>query len=380
MHLARWYPYRADPMFGLFVQNHVKALVPEVHSTVIFVWPIKGAKSIEREVRTDLGFDEICITFPESTWAPANWLSFFRILWKEIWSVHRLDPVQLIHVHVLTRLAATALIFKWSTGVPYIVTEHWTRYVESSRFRGKIRKWATGFTLKHAECLTNVSTFLQMAIFNHGFRVKRAAIVGNVVDFDLFQIRAESSDPYFVHVSTFEEIHKNISGMIRTIGRLRDEGHPIKLLLVGDGTAMKMSRALVASLRLEEIVLFSGTLSGEPLCKAIAESKAYIQFSNYENMPVVISEALACGVPVISTNVGGIAEMVNDSNGILIEPADEAALADAILKLNTTRNGFNPVAIREGVRTKFSVAAVKGAFLDIYRDVLKSNTSTTTNG
>ncbi|MFH0999278.1 MAG: glycosyltransferase family 4 protein, partial [Bacteroidota bacterium] len=62
-------------------------------------------------------------------------------------------------------------------------------------------------------------------------------------------------------------------------------------------------------------------------------------FSNFENIPVVLNEALVCGLPVIATNVGGIKEIVNEENGIIIESGDENLLAETLLNAinNTTQ-------------------------------------------
>ncbi len=370
VHLARWYPYRADPMFGLFVQKHVKALLPEVDSTVIFVWPWPDISATRREERNDLGFREICITFRPNKFAPFNWIRFFVILWRELWRVHRQRNVQLIHVHVLTRIGCIALMFKWITGVPYIITEHWTRYLDKRKYNGIVRKWATGIAVRRAEYLTNVSNFLQRTMTDMGYSAKKLAIVGNVVDFALFRIQPQAPQPYFVHVSTFDEDAKNLSGMIRTVAALRGKGHEFTLVMVGDGTAMNECKRLVSELKVGNLVKFTGVLTGDALAKMMAQARCYVQFSNYENMPVVISESLACGVPVISTQVGGIAEMVNDSCGILIPVRDEAALADAMIHVYNSHSRYDSESIRKAAFQKFSIEAVKAGFLDIYREVI----------
>ena len=59
----------------------------------------------------------------------------------------------------------------------------------------------------------------------------------------------------------------------------------------------------------------------------------FVLFSNYENAPVVISEALAVGLPIVSSNVGGISEMINEEIGFLIDRKDEKALKEKILYL-----------------------------------------------
>ena len=75
-------------------------------------------------------------------------------------------------------------------------------------------------------------------------------------------------------------------------------------------------RKLVGDLGLSGQVVFVGNKKGVELASLIKDSAALIMFSRYENQPVVILEALACGTPVISTYVGGIAEMLDESNSL----------------------------------------------------------------
>ena len=79
-----------------------------------------------------------------------------------------------------------------------------------------------------------------------------------------------------------------------------------------------------------EYVKFTGLLTGFELVEQYKQCDFTLLFSNFENIPVVISESLACGKPVISTSVGGINEHINSSNGILIEAGDEKVLLNAI--------------------------------------------------
>ena len=100
-------------------------------------------------------------------------------------------------------------------------------------------------------------------------------------------------------------------------------------------------------------------------------SDFFVLFSNYENSPVVISESLACGKPVISSNVGGISEHINSSNGILIAPRDEEALAESIDYMLDHFSDYKSAEIQSVAKSKFSMEAVGKEIYEQYLKALK---------
>ena len=103
---------------------------------------------------------------------------------------------------------------------------------------------------------------------------------------------------------------------------------------------------------------------------------ALVLFSRKENFPCVIAEAWASGLPVISTDVGGVSEHLTEKcgRGILIPNEDESALRSALLKLGTEAK-IDPVDIRKYAVDHFSVDAVAYAYDKVYREALEGDTS-----
>ena len=104
-------------------------------------------------------------------------------------------------------------------------------------------------------------------------------------------------------------------------------------------------------------------MQGQALADELASGDFLVLSSNYENMPVVILEALASGLPVVSTNVGGIKEMIDETKGILVEPRDKEALAEAIVKMIETHQNYDAAFLRNSVIEKYGYESV-GRFLD----------------
>ena len=137
--------------------------------------------------------------------------------------------------------------------------------------------------------------------------------------------------------------------------------------LVGDGPDKAKVEMLAQKLGINDsFVRFTGILEGEALVEAYNQSLFTVLYSNYENMPVVIPESFACGKPVISTDVGGIPEFVNHTNGVLIAPKDEDGLTSTLDDMLDHSMDFDSNAIREFAYKQFSKEAVKKQLMQLY--------------
>ena len=368
--LARWYPHRYDPMFGLFVQHHAEAAALYNDISVVYVHP---CRDVSRNVSSSIddqtinGVRTIRIYYKQSKSKIINLFRFFR---ANKLALKRLPQPDIIHVHVLTRLGIIARWQKLVRGTPYIITEHWSRYLPGNDFNGFLRKWATKIVVKHASVVTTVTENLANAMQNHGLKNPNYMVLPNVVDTNLFQIKAhENAVPKIIHVSCFEDKSKNISGLLEALRLLKDRNIDFKAVLIGDGMDYEAMKQKAASMQLNDRVTFTGMLQGDNLVNALASGDFLVLSSNYENMPVVILEAFACGLPVVSTNVGGIAEIVNESNGILVPPHDSEKLADAMQKMLQSYKNYDANALRDIIIKKFSNEAVGKLLDDIYKKI-----------
>ena len=117
---------------------------------------------------------------------------------------------------------------------------------------------------------------------------------------------------------------------------------------------------------LDEQVFFEAAVPYAQVAKEMQRSSALLLFSRFENLPCVMLEALCCGLPVISSRVGGIAEVINDSNGILVESDDVPALADAMERMCRDHSNYDRVKIAEAAAAKFSYDTVGRQYLEAY--------------
>lgn len=363
--LARWYPHRYDPMFGLFVQRHAEAAALYNDVSVIYVHADENVKEkyeIERSTSDNVNTIKVYYRKPKS-----KIVSLIRFFNANKLALKQLKKPDLIHVHILTRCGVIALWQKIVHGTPYIITEHWSRYLPGNDFSGFLRKMMTKFVVKNASTVTTVTENLAKAMQNHGLKNKNYVVLPNVVDVNLFKpIEKKNSKVKIIHVSCFEDKSKNISGLIDALAILESRDVEYQCVFIGEGIDFEAMKEYAATKLNPLDIRFTGLLQGQALADEMASGDFLVLSSNYENMPVVILEALACGLPVVSTDVGGIKEMVDGNCGILVPAKDSEKLADAMQTIITNLN-YDTNTLRNKVLSKYSYEAV-GNFLDgIYK-------------
>lgn len=350
--LARWYPHKYDPMFGLFVQRHAEAAALYNDITVVYVHPDEQAKNkydIERS--TENGVDTIRIYYKKQGGISSAW----RYLCACMKGLRLAGKADLIHVHVLTRMGFIAHWQKYLNGTPYIVTEHWSRYLPGNDFSGFLRKWWTKRIVRRAAMVTTASEVLAEAMKSHGLKNRRYELLPNVVDVNLFKPLPHHNEiPKIVHVSCFEDKSKNISGLLEALKLMKDKGVAFQAVLIGEGMDLEAMKQRAVELELSEHVRFTGLLQGQDLVDELATGDFFVLPSHYETGGIVLLEAMACGLPVVATQVGALPEIVNESNGILVKPGDAQALAEAMEQCCRTYNNYNTEILRNQVVKRYS--------------------------
>jgi glycosyltransferase involved in cell wall biosynthesis len=381
--LPRWYPNRYDPMFGLFVQRHAEAVALKHSVSVVYVTESEAVTQKKYSIiqTEDKGVFNTTVYYQKSLLKPsfiAKVINLRRFVKANMAGIDlakkKFGPFQLIHVHILTRLGLIAFWYKLKFSIPYIITEHWSRYLPlTNGFNGFWRKKATELVVRHASAITTVTKNLAEAMKNHGLNNPDYVVLPNVVDVKLFKIHSSKMNRpiRMVHISCFEDRSKNISGIIKALRLLSKERQDFECVFVGDGIDYHAIKNSSSDLESTGLVRFTGLLQDEKLVEVLSSSDFLVLFSNYENMPVVILEAFACGLPVVATRVGGIPEMVNEGKGLLVDTANEFQLVDALKKMLNSFKEYNAEQLRESVRSTNSYEAVSGFLNDIYLKSIK---------
>lgn len=364
-----WYPSKAHTTLGNFVQRHAEAVATVCDVWVLYVASIprwQGPPLIEEHVEKNVN---TVIVYCKSGFF-AKRKAFVQgachlIRSKKI----RFDAV---HHNVLWPHGWQPRWLHSKFGLPYIVTEHWTGYdpINATK-RNPLLAWMSKFGARRAKFLCPVTIDLQQKMIDFGIH-GNYRVVPNVVDTALFSLAKPDDDRVrFLHVSSLLDMHKNISGILRVWKKISDQNPNVHLTLGGDGPVDYWKKhAATLGIR-ESSIDFFGEVSWEEIACKMESSHALLLFSNYENLPCVIVEALACGLPVISSGVGGISEHITTDRGILVNRGDEEGLLRAIETMAATIHNYDKAALRTYAVKRFSNEAVAAAFQGLYNSMIK---------
>jgi glycosyltransferase involved in cell wall biosynthesis len=341
--LASWYPSRVHPTNGDFVERHAKAVSALVPVLVLLV---------EKDEELPAGKTEVVVeeannlTVYRAYYGKSGWggvieklfsLYQYRKTQKKLYHqiVQKHGVPQLVHVHVAMKAGLLALQLKKRAGIPFVLTEHWTGYYRESvpgiRTIGPALRAFMTRVIKEASILFPVSRNLGETICLNIASVKYD-VVSNVVDTSRFFYQPVATPVFrFIHPS-YLNYQKNPEGMIEAAALVAARGHQFELLLLGNKSPHLEQLASSKNL-LHKTVFIKDAVPYEEVAIQMQQSSALLLFSRFENLPCVVLEALCCGLPVISSDVGGINEVIDDRSGILVESNNVAALADAMEKM-----------------------------------------------
>ncbi|UOR05213.1 glycosyltransferase [Hymenobacter aerilatus] len=389
--LPKWYPHRYDDQDGDFVARHVAAIATHAHTAVVFA-------TVARGPLPHLVVCEADVAAPTPIWRyyyraqPTGFRFVDKVLklllyyWcvgcgyrKAVQYWGRQRP-QLVHVHVLLRTGLFAWWLRVRYGIPYLITEHWTLYLPAKAARiGVLRKCLTRRVVARATALHTVSENLRQAMQTLGIGNSHVVVIPNVVDTQLFR---PSPTPYppqparrLLHVAAFNESAKNLTGLLRVMARLKELRPEITLRVAGYGP--DETHVLHAAQQLgllNDTVQFIGKLPSKAIAHEMQQADCLVLFSNYENLPCVLIEAQASGLPAVATQVGGVPELLPADGrfGLLVPPGDEAALADTLLSALNNPTQFSRGLMRARAEALFSYAAVGQQFALLYRAILRA--------
>lgn len=226
--------------------------------------------------------------------------------------------------------AAPAIWIGWLRRVPVVVNY---RGGEAVGFLARA-PWRVRFTMRRAARLVVPSEFLQAIFEGHGMP---AAVLPNVIDLSRFRPRdaaaARAPGAHVIVTRNLEPIYDNATAL-RAFALLHASRPHARFTLAGSGPEAASLRALAAELGVQGVVRFTGALDRDAIAALYREADACVNASVADNTPNALLEALASGVPVVSSNVGGIPHLVeHEKSALLAAPRDPAALAEALARV-----------------------------------------------
>jgi L-malate glycosyltransferase len=236
------------------------------------------------------------------------------------------------------------------------------------------------FSIEKSDGVTAVSRFLkEKTITNYSCEVD-IEVIPNFVDTNLFKPQdngdfrkaiAPNGEKILVHTSNFRPV-KRVPDTIKIFEKVQKE-IPSKLILVGDGPDRSECEKLSRQLDLCDKVKFLGKQEG--LVEILSSSDIFLIPSQSESFGLAALEAMACGLPVVSSSVGGLPELVrHNESGFIAEIGDVDRMAKYTIELLSNEKKYNLFSenSRERAVTQFDTSKVVPMYEEYYEQILKS--------
>jgi glycosyltransferase involved in cell wall biosynthesis len=229
-----------------------------------------------------------------------------------------------VQLNVIQKQGLLALWLKMRYKIPFLIVEHWSGYLpESGQFmQQSTTKRRLAYSIaKHASCILTVSQTLENAMKQCGVQASHWGHINNIVDEFFYQgVRnQESGVRNLLHVSCFDERAKNTTALLQGFSVLCQQRKDIHLVMVGTGVDWLAAQRVANDLHIpSERITWTGEQTPQQVCDWMQKADAFVLTSRYETAGVVLSEAAAVGLPILSTPVGIAPQLITPQTGILI--------------------------------------------------------------
>ncbi len=374
--VPKWYPWPERPVFGIFCREHARALARRhdvaVLASLATPSPDFMLYRLTDEVEDDLR--TLRVRYRRPRLRPAamgcQLLGMLAALWRLRREGFRPDVV---HAHVYSA-ALPALLLGRVSGAIVVVTEHYTGF-QRGLVTG-VDRLVARLAFTAADLVAPVSAELAGCLRAIAPRAQ-IRVMPNVVDTAVFAPAATRPANDHVGLLTVGSLaeKKGHVHLLDAMARLQEgasgqSARAFSLDIVGDGELRGHLEARAARLGLGGAVRFHGEVAKGEVAKLMRAADLFVLPSLYENLPCVLIEAMATGLPSVATRVGGVPELVGPDAGVLVAPGDPAALAAGIGA--ALEGDFDLAQIACRARERYSYDAVGRGWAAIYHELSSS--------
>jgi glycosyltransferase involved in cell wall biosynthesis len=364
-----WYPWPDQPLFGVFCREQARA-VARLVDVAVLTWRVDPDLRVpfRLEVADEDGLTTLRLRVAHGR-VPRSTFGF-----KLVGSLMALATLRqrgwvpdVLHAHEYGA-APVALALGAVARAPAIISEHYSGFAlgtlpERERRRAK---WA----FEHGRLVCPVSRNLAGYVQAIAPRAKIEP-VPNVVDTDVFAPDGTAHDaapPRLITVGSLVEI-KGHRHLVTALARLRTAGRSMRLDVVGDGPLRAELEKLAADVGVTDLIVFHGVKDKAAVAAALRQADVFVLPSLWENLPCALLEAMSAGLPVVATSVGGVPEVVDSWQAILVEAGSPDALADGLRKMAETVATYDRDRLRASVVAGFGYDAIGRRWADVYGSV-----------
>lgn len=245
----------------------------------------------------------------------------------------RAEGVGHVHVHFTGPAARTAWWLRQDFGVTYSITAHANDFLSDADDHPGLER-----LMNDSSFVVAVSDYSR-GLLAEKFPRARVVRVYNGMQLDIAPPPAPTSPPLLVAVGRLVE-KKGYPVLVEACGKLKRRGVDFRCEIIGEGPLEKELKQQIGALGLGHEVRLAGPRTQPEIRRSLAAASVFVlpcvreKKGGMDILPTVITEAMASSLPVVSTCLAGIPEMVLDhKTGLLVAPEDPSAVADALLKM-----------------------------------------------
>jgi glycosyltransferase involved in cell wall biosynthesis len=375
--ISRGIPSKKDPLWGCFEFDQARALRSIGHKVVVLsvderVRFYRRKIGLMHKVVDGIDCYNYCL-LPKKiselfgfNFSSKVSFAHYDFLLKKIIKEHGTPDIIYSH-YLTTSYVATLLKKKWN--IPLVAIEHWSE-INKDKLNSWVKKVGQ-LTYNNVDRLISVSLSLQDRIVQH-FGVN-SLVIHNMVGADFFNQKNKFNfDGKIRFVTTGRLVYgKGFDLLPRAFAKLNLPKEKWEMNIIGGGEEYDNLQKQINELKLQDNIHLLGQKTKAEVVDILKISNAFILPSRAENFSVAVLEALACGLPVISSICGGIRECIFDFNGLLFPVDDVDALADAIKYMFDNYQSYDRQKIAEDCKNRFSPEVIAHQLTDVFELVLK---------
>lgn len=329
--LCGWYPSRVLPTNGDFIQRHAEAVSLQHKVSVLHIISDENITQNIEYSSSEINGITTHTAYVKKTKNPLKKKFLFYKAYKKI--VTKIGNFDIVHLNKLYPFGILALHLKWFKKKPFIISEHFTGYLDPASKNIRFsERFLSKHIVKNASFVCPVSADLKENMLKIGLN-GNYTIIPNVVDTSIFiPVRKENSFIRILHVSSMNDEQKNITGILNVIGKLKKD---FEITFIGGENSSKF-KDKAKQLGIKNIE-FIDQISQQELVTYYQKNDVLVLFSNTETQSCVALESLACGTPVIASNLNCIAEYLTPNLGTLIPVKDEKKLLETLTKFDAKK-------------------------------------------
>ena len=381
--IPAWYPQNDNDIIASFFRNQVHALADRGHDvTVIHIDPISITRLFRRpkhaimtwqdgNVRTI--FHKVIIPIPGKLGTQQDkYISklFYRIIRQLMVEdvKNGLGAPDILHAHVSHSCAYYCLYAKEKLNIPLVVTEHYSGLLlgtASEREYERVRE-----TIEKSDAFIFVGSNFQKTLCDKLQIRKETYVIPNMVDVSCFEIKNDKNEAFIFLTACHLKNNKSVDLVIKAFHQAFYDSEPVQLIIAGDGDERSNLNMLISELSEDKRITMVGRYSAEQRKNLFSEADAFVLTSKKESFGIVYIEAIASGIPCIGTKGQGADDIIDDSNGYLVEYGNVNELAQRMRDIYSNNSDYDAQKIRQDCINRFSNDTVCKQIERVYQELI----------